>query len=207
MHWLRYVNRDDDHDRFGGVMAGQVNMSDHRVDAINRTRACECDECMSARNRGQPELDHSIIEQEHEWFRQDETDDHGHLARHPSDEFEPSAVSSSAGAGAGLSAVMTTQSGKSNSKSSSKSSGKSSGKSSSKSSSKSSGTTQRPDDPLLRSELFHRARTQRHSSSAGSSANLDSTCSTEAGRSKHLSFKNNPKFSVPKIIRLKVIGN
>ena len=54
MHWLRHENH-----------------GDHRVDTIKRTHRCECNECLSARNNGQPDPDQSILKSENEWFDQE----------------------------------------------------------------------------------------------------------------------------------------
>jgi hypothetical protein len=53
MHRLRHENHDDDR-----------HLSDHRIDTIRRTHPCDCNECVSARNSGQPDHDQlsSLVE-------------------------------------------------------------------------------------------------------------------------------------------------
>jgi hypothetical protein len=87
MHWLRHENHDDDQ-----------YLSDHRIDTIRRTHPCECNECVSARNSGQPDQDQLIHESENNWFNQDaqQVFNHSYFLKHPSDRCEFSGATGTA---------------------------------------------------------------------------------------------------------------
>ena len=116
MHWLRHEDHSDNQWYHGDNRPP----SDHRIDTIRRIHPCKCNECLSARNNGQPGPDQSILDLENEWFdREARVFNHSHFMKNGC-EFSGATASgtaeakgqaaqagvSSAGTGAGCSAVM-----------------------------------------------------------------------------------------------------